>query len=186
MNGKIGKIIAVTGVSASGKSYLMTKLKKRGYVESISHTTRKPREGEINGVDFYFIKKEEVPNINFVEKDIWAKNIYGTSKEELDGKLKTNEFVFVIVSQEGAKNLKKIYGKDNVKKVFVSISRDTMVKRLYKRVEKGEISPSDKTLRLKMASINFEFYGFKDADLVLDGTNPNNIEILLEFLKTNK
>ena len=183
MDNIYGQLILLTGVSGSGKSFLMRNLKNKGFVESISHTTRKPRLGEINGKHFYFVNKEEFKLIDFIETDEWANNFYGTSRDEIESKLKNNKYVFAIVNEAGCKNLKKIY-KDRVKKIFISITRKTMIERLNTRLEQGKITENDISVRLKEAFNNNEFLGFSKADLVLDGTNLNNIDILLKYLNT--
>lgn len=178
-----GFLILLTGVSASGKSYLMNNLKKEGFVESISHTTRKPRLGEVDGEHFYYIEEEDVSSINFIESDRYAGKFYGTSKKEIESKLSNNKYVFAIVNETGVKNLKKIYS-ENVKKVFISIDEKTMKDRLEKRVADGKINLQEMHTRLREVSNNGEFFEFHDADLVLDGTNPNNMDVLLEYLET--
>src|SRR5690606_3695183 len=83
--------------------------------EVVSHTTRDIREkdGEVNGVTYYYVSKEDFKkmedNNEFAERIEYDGNFYGVSKREIDGLLKGQENVYIIVEYEGYKQIKKIY-----------------------------------------------------------------------------
>ena len=73
------------GPSGSGKSTLIKQLMaefKDAFGFSVSHTTRQPRPGEVNGKDYHFVTKEEmttgVDNGDFIENAVFSGNMYGT------------------------------------------------------------------------------------------------------------
>lgn len=105
------KLFCLLGPSGSGKTTLGKFLIEHlGFVEVISHTTRKPREGEINGLTYYFVSDEEFDKIEKIEEVEYAGNRYGFSKQEIDYKLENFNGVFLIADKNGIEQLKKVYG----------------------------------------------------------------------------
>jgi guanylate kinase len=83
-------VLVITGPSGVGKGTLIKALRQRvpGLQLAVSATTRKPREGEVNGVDYHFLSEEDfdrrVAGGEFVEHAEYAGNRYGTLKSELN------------------------------------------------------------------------------------------------------
>lgn len=81
----MNKIILV-GKAASGKDHMRKILESRGFTYSVSYTTRSPRNGEINGKDYFFITEKEF--IEKINNDFWYEYtsfngwFYGTSKHQ--------------------------------------------------------------------------------------------------------
>ena len=84
----IGSKIIIVGKGGSGKDYLKKKFIDKGFKPSISHTSRPPREGEVDGVDYHFVTKKEFDNdiddLKFHEYTIFNKWYYGTSVTSFD------------------------------------------------------------------------------------------------------
>lgn len=79
------KLIAVVGKSGSGKDYLSSFwAKERDYHKVVSSTTRPPREGEINGIDYNFISEEQFAAGVFLESAEFRSWHYGTRLSDLD------------------------------------------------------------------------------------------------------
>lgn len=104
-----GKLIIFTGPSGVGKGTILNDFFKKTdgkIVYSISSTTRKPREGEIDGVHYNFISKEEFEKlINenvFLEYANYNGNYYGTSKKFVDEKIKEGKSVLLEIELQGA------------------------------------------------------------------------------------
>jgi guanylate kinase len=81
-------MIILTGASASGKTEVAKLLaKKYGIVKAVTHTTRAPRQGERNAIDYFFVTKEDFLALKkaggFVETTIYNGNYYGTSKAQV-------------------------------------------------------------------------------------------------------
>lgn len=105
-------ILLIEGKSGSGKSALMAELvKKHGYEQIITCTTRQRREGEDKG-SYHFMGKEEfmarVHRDEFIEYDSYNGNFYGTFRSELENADKKGKKV-CIVTPDGAKAIKKEY-----------------------------------------------------------------------------
>lgn len=84
VQGKIQALV-LCGPSGAGKSTLLQRLFKEypdRFGFSVSHTTRQPRPGEVDGVHYHFTKKEEmeeaIKNGDFIESAVFSCNIYGT------------------------------------------------------------------------------------------------------------
>lgn len=82
------KRIILVGRAASGKDYIRKKFEARGFRYAVSYTTRPPREGEIDGVDYIFISQEEaqemIENDDFYEYVEFNGWIYGTTRDQFD------------------------------------------------------------------------------------------------------
>lgn len=106
--------LVICGPSGSGKSTLLKKLMAEfndcfGF--SISHTTRKPRAGEVDGRDYYFTDKDAmlkaIERGEFIEYTEFSNNYYGTSKKAVTDVQNKGRICILDVEIEGVKNLKK-------------------------------------------------------------------------------
>lgn len=115
------------------------------FVFSVSHTSRKIREGEKDGVNYHYTDKDiflkMIENNSFVEWTQYNGNYYGTSKEELNNKKtycdKNNCICILEIETVGAKNIHDL----NIGAEFISIlppNIDTLVERLHKRGTENE------------------------------------------------
>lgn len=107
-------LFLITAPSGAGKTTLVKSLaKKRAWTECISHTTRKPRVGEEDGVSYFFVDKEQfntmVENSGFAEIVTYDGNLYGVSKSEIDSCMQKYINVCIIVDHEGYKQIKRVY-----------------------------------------------------------------------------
>ena len=78
---------------------------------SVSHTTRKPRPGEVHGKHYYFVSQEEFDKVNaangFVEHATVHGNSYGTSIAEIERLVKLNQIVILDIDLQGCKLIKQ-------------------------------------------------------------------------------
>ena len=85
-----GVLTVVSGFSGVGKGTLMKALLEKydNYALSISMTTRKPREGEVDGVHYFFVEKEEfertIAENGFIEYAQYVENYYGTPRKYVE------------------------------------------------------------------------------------------------------
>ena len=111
--GKSGVIFVLSSPSGVGKTTLTKKLAKNNtnFTISISYTTRKPRSGEINGKDYYFVSNEEFDSLvkgnNFFEYAKIFNNHYGTLKEPVLKFLSLGKDVLFDIDWQGTQQLKK-------------------------------------------------------------------------------
>ena len=111
---KKGKYIVISGPSGVGKGTICNKLfKELNAWYSVSTTTRSPREGEVDGVNYFFITKEEflkkIEAGEFLEYNYYNENYYGTSKKIVLEKMDQGVNVFSEIDVNGARNIKKIF-----------------------------------------------------------------------------
>lgn len=107
INEKKGAILIISGPSGCGKSTLLKEVYKdiSDYYFSISTTTRAPRVGEVNGVDYFFVTKEEfekdIDNDDFLEYAKVHDNYYGTSLKPINKALEENKLVIFDIDVQG-------------------------------------------------------------------------------------
>jgi len=106
---KKGLLIILSGPSGVGKGTVreyIVKTQKIDMVFSVSMTTRKPRPGEVNGVDYYFVSQEEfdrnVKEGNFLEHASFVGNSYGTPKDAVEKLRNEGKNVFLEIEINGA------------------------------------------------------------------------------------
>src|SRR5579875_989143 len=106
------KVFVITGPSGVGKGTLIRGLLERvpGLELSISATTRPPRPGERDGVDYYFLSEEEferrVRGGDFLEHARYAGHRYGTLRSELERRLKAGSGVVLEIEVQGARQVR--------------------------------------------------------------------------------
>lgn len=111
---KKGILIVVSGFSGAGKGTLMKKLLKKypdDYALSISATSRKPREGEQEGVEYFFKTREEFEKMiegeELVEYAQYVGNYYGTPKAYVEEQLEAGKDVILEIEIQGALKIKE-------------------------------------------------------------------------------
>ncbi len=113
MNKSRGILVVFSGPSGSGKGTVLKEaLKKNDDLKlSVSVTTRMPRVGEINGVDYIFKSKEEfldlVSNDGFLEWACFCENYYGTPKAEIEKLLDDGKNVVLEIEVQGAMKIRE-------------------------------------------------------------------------------
>ena len=138
-----GLLFVFSAPSGAGKSTIVSALRKRvgGFSYSISHTTRKARGNEKDGVDYHFVDraafKQMVKTGAFVE---WARvydDLYGTSFSSIDEQTASGCDVLLDVDPQGAKNIKKRF-EESVLIYILPPSLEILEKRLRERGSDAE------------------------------------------------
>ena len=103
----------VCGPSGVGKGTLISMLQQKyatKFAFTVSHTTRKPREGEVHGVDYHFVSKEAMEKAidrgEFIEHAHVHSNIYGTSFEAVTAVVRSNRLCILDLDINGVRQLK--------------------------------------------------------------------------------
>ena len=147
-NKKQGQLIVVSAPSGAGKDTIVKELVKRNknFWISVSATSRKPRKGEKEGVDYYYMSKEEFEkNIEegfFLEYTKYADNYYGTPKKYIKDHLDQGKDVILIIEIEGAANVKEMLPESLL--IFIM---PPSIKELVRRLKKRGTEDNDKLLK---------------------------------------
>ena len=110
-----GLLIVLSGPSGSGKDTVLAELFKLdiGLVQSVSMTTRKPRDNEKDGVDYLFVDEDcfvsAIEEGKMLEYAKYGNNYYGTPKAPVDNWLNENKVVVLKIEVQGAGNIRKLY-----------------------------------------------------------------------------
>ncbi|MBQ9806101.1 MAG: guanylate kinase [Clostridia bacterium] len=111
---KKGLLVVVSGPAGSGKGTVNGMLlETKEYVYSVSATTRAPRPGEMDGVNYHFITREEfeerIKDGKMLEYTEYCGNYYGTPLEEAIEVLESGKNLLLEIEVEGALNVKRLY-----------------------------------------------------------------------------
>ena len=127
------KIIVITGASGTGKTTISKYLQDTYHIPSvITHTTRLPRAGEKDGVDYYFETKDSFLKNHYLERVEYSGNWYGSSEESLKKTWEKYDAASIVVDTKGAVSYKEKYGKPAVV-IFLEVDLDTVTQRLADR-----------------------------------------------------
>lgn len=155
------KMILV-GKAASGKDFLKSKMERKGFKTGISHTTRKPRENEIDGVDYHFVDEvtfiEMIGQEKFIEYMEFNGWFYGQTEEDFDGA------DIMIMSKDGLDMLPKQY-RDQCIVIYLDVPMDDRLKRLSSRNDKND------SIERRVTTDEAQFHGFTDYEIRI--TNPD-------------
>ncbi len=114
INEIMGKLFIVTGPSGAGKDSVIAAVKQAGveFGQIVTTSTRTKRTTEQEGNPYYFVTREQFERLVAQQAMIeWAEvygNLYGSTKQEVDNKLKQHNYVIVKVDPQGARTFKKI------------------------------------------------------------------------------
>jgi guanylate kinase len=162
-----GQLFVMTAPSGTGKNTIIEMvrkdLKELGY--SISHTTRAPRKGEIDGVHYYFVGKKQFEKMiqaqEFVEWAVVYNELYGTSISSVRSAQVSGKDVLLDLDLQGARQVKKRFP-DSTSIFIVPPSLKTLRERLEKR------SSHDGTdIDLRMTEALQEIRGCRDFDFLI-------------------
>ena len=138
-------MIILSSPSGAGKTTLVKLLSKRkGFVTSISHTTRTPRSNEVDGKDYHFISNERfekmIDNKEFLEFAKVFKNFYGTTKSNIFEELNKGNNVIFDIDWQGTNQIISQKFKNRLLTFFIlPPSREELFKRLTNRDMKDKL-----------------------------------------------
>jgi len=152
-----GILLALSAPSGCGKTTILRQVMAElsGLTFSVSHTTRQPRPGEINGRDYHFVSQEQFKAVRdqqpsgFLE---WAEvhgNLYGTSRQEVESRLAAGADVILDIDVQGAEQVRR-----NAGPVTVFIAPPSL-EELERRL-RGRGTESEESVRRRLANAEKE------------------------------
>ena len=145
-------MVILSSPSGAGKTTITKKIQQKyqSFKISVSHTTRKPRPNEVDGIDYYFISnkkfKELIKDGKFYEYAKIFENYYGTLKETVNEMIKKNDIIFDI-DWQGTQQLSKFKNLKLIKIYLIPPNKDELRERLIKR---NQDSPQEVKRRYKV------------------------------------
>lgn len=163
-----GQLYAVSGHSGAGKTSVM-RCAMGTKKEVVSVTTRpiRERDGEIDGVDYYFMTQEEFDDLDandmLAEKTTYyGRSSYGVTKAEIDNKLSKGN-AFIIVDFNGYEQLKVIY--PDLIGIFIYTSKETAHERMISRGDTEEYAEKRlETYDIEMANMKYYNFAIRNTD----------------------
>ena len=153
-----GLLVVLSGPSGVGKGTVrkaLFELEGHDLVYSISMTTRLPREGEVDGVDYYFVSKEEfdqrIKEDKFLEYAEFVGNYYGTPKDKVEEQMEQGKEVVLEIEIQGALQVRE-KAKDAVFVFIAPPTKEALYRRLLRR---GTEDPE--TIQRRMEKAEREF-----------------------------
>lgn len=148
-----GELFIISGPSGVGKGTICSKLLEdaHDFELSVSATTRQPREGEVDGVNYFFLEKEEFLNQiedgGFLEYAEVFGNYYGTPRKPVEEKLANGIDVLLEIDVQGAAKVKEAYPEG----IFIFILPPSLKELRNRLVKRGKDSAEVIEKRLSMA-----------------------------------
>lgn len=170
---KKGLILVISAPAGAGKTTLCKRLLQAfpSFTYSVSFTTRPPRKNEIEGVDYYFVSREEFEKMIKKEAFLeWAEvhgQLYGTSAKLLDRAIEGEKDVVLEVDVKGGKKIKGKYP-EAVLIFLLPPSWEELAKRLKSRATENEEKTKQRLIRAKE---EVKFLRFYDYFIINDDIN---------------
>lgn len=179
---KKGKVIIFSAPSGCGKSTIIGRLMKMNDLDlhfSVSATNRPPREGEKDGVNYYFMTTEQfrhaIDNDEFVEwEEVYEGRYYGTLRREVDRIVGAGHNVVLDIDVKGGINVMNMMGEDAVSIYIVPPSVEVLRQRLEGRATD---SPEEIDRRVAKAEWELSFADRYDFRVVNDDLDTAVIEV---------
>lgn len=176
----MSNLYVISGSSGVGKGTVIKAFleKHKDFKLSISCTTRKKREGEVHGENYFFLSQEEfekcVQNNEFIEWAEFSGNKYGTKKQYVEKCLNNGENLILEIDTKGALNIKKIMPESHL--IFIAPpSFEVLEARL-----RGRHTETEEAIQKRLSSIKLEIENSKYFDYKVVNDTVENALIQLE------
>ena len=174
-NPKKPLMLVLSSPSGAGKTTLSKKIQQsdNSFEISVSHTTRKPRPNEVDGLDYHFVTKKNFElllkqNAFYEHAEIFG-NYYGTSKSSINQITKKNNNVLFDIDWQGSQQLSKFKQLNLVKVFILPPNKEELEKRLIAR------NQDDKdAIKRRMLAYSKDVVHQKDYDYVLVNDNVDD------------
>jgi guanylate kinase len=165
-NGSV--MIILSSPSGAGKTTLTKKIQQKyqNFKISVSHTTRKPRSNEVEGVDYFFVNhdefKKKIKKKDFYEHAKIFDNYYGTSKDSINSLTQKNNDILFDIDWQGTQQLSKFKELNLIKIFLVPPNKKELEKRLIQRnQDKPEV------IKKRLKAYDDDIFHWSDYDHVI-------------------
>ena len=187
MNNSKGLLIIVSGPAGVGKGTVLRRVfeKDKNLKLSVSATTRSPRNGEIDGINYYFVTKDEfktmIENDKFLEYACYCDNYYGTPKDFVENIRNEGKDVVLEIEVEGAENvLKKC---NDAISIFIAPPSPN---ELYERLKKRGTEPEN-IIEKRVNKAKYEIEMSKNYNYVIINDQVDTCaDKLLDIISANR
>ncbi len=174
-----GKLIVISGPSGVGKGTVASALEAADprIKISVSATTRQPRKGDVHGVNYFFLSKDEFEQMidrdEFLEYAEYVNNCYGTPKKPVLENLEQGISVILEIDVKGAFQVREKYPEAVL--IFLTAPMETLVKRIEGR-QKMDQAELDK----RLATAEWEFLQADKFDHVIEN---NDLDVTVDMVR---
>ena len=183
-------LVILSGVSGAGKDTIKKELIKRmEEVESLpSFTSRNPRVGEEEGIQYHFITKEQfekkIKNNEFYEYDLHHENYYGTSRKLMNDKIQSGKIIVKDIEVNGTENLVKLLKEDTkIVTIFLKVDKDELRRRLENRGD----NLTEEEMQIRLGRLEYEESKIKLYDYVIKNDDfEKTVEIIMTIIENEK
>lgn len=182
-----GILVIFSGPSGSGKGTVLKKYLAANDDArvSVSMTTRQPREGDIDGVHYYFVTREyfekKISENKMLEYAEYNHNMYGTPKEPVDEMLREGKTVFLEIEVQGAEKIRKLYP-DAVSIFLMPPSMRVLEERL-----RGRQSEDEETINHRLVIAREEIRRASEYEyIVVNDTVDNAAEVMDKIITAER
>ena len=183
-------LVILSGVSGAGKDTIKKEIIKRmkNVISLPSFTSREPREGEEEGIQYHFITKEQfkekIKNEEFYEYDLHHENYYGTSKKLMNEKIDSGKIIVKDIEVNGTENLiKKLENDTKLVTIFLKVDKEELKNRLINRGD--NLSEAD--MQLRLGRLEYEESKIGLYDYVIKNDNlEKTVQIIMTIIENEK
>ena len=187
-NGSI--MVILSSPSGAGKTTLTKKIQQKyqNFKISVSHTTRKPRSNELEGIDYFFVSHDEfqknISGNKFYEYAKIFDNFYGTLKDSVNSLLKKNNDILFDIDWQGTQQLDRFKELNLIKLFLVPPDKKELEKRL---IQRNQDQPN--VIKKRLKAYDDDIVHWVDYDYVVINDNLENcfaqIEKIILATKNN-
>ena len=183
-------LVILSGVSGAGKDTIKKELIKRmdNVISLPSFTSRAPRTGEEEGVQYHFISREEflekINNNEFYEYDIHHNNYYGTSRKLMNEKIQSGKIIVKDIEVNGTENLIKLLSNETkLVPIFLKVDREELKRRLINRGD----NLTEEEMELRLGRLDYEESKMNLYDYVIKNDDlEKTVQIIMTIIENEK
>lgn len=162
------KLFVISGCSGVGKGTVINEFMKRNsddFILSVSCTTRNPRRNEVDGVNYFFISKEEfeqnIKDEKFLEYACFAGNYYGTKQKYINQKFSQGYNIILEIETQGALQVK-----EKMPEAVLIFIAPPSIEELEHRL-RGRHTEDEETIQKRLAQVKIELERSQKYDYII-------------------